>query len=391
MTNRTSGSNEGAVAPDPRDATDTATWVRRGGALTVGTLAILVLAWIAIQASTVLVLIFLAVLLAAGLEPIVDSLRARFPVGRTVGILLAYATFLGSVVLIAFLVVPAALNQLTVLSRELPSLLDRTLDWAEGLRPVALSTSVTALVEAAQKNLAQAAPDPDAVVEVGFTVAEAVVGLVTMLTLVFFWLTEHALLQRYALAFVPESRRGGAREAWNEVEERLGLWVRGQLLVMGSIAVLTGILYAALGLPSFLFLAITAGLAEAIPVVGPTLGAIPAVLVVATTRPELLVVVIVAYIAIQFVEGNVLVPMIMKNTVGVSPFLVLASILIGAAAGGVVGAFLAVPVVAAADVILERLQAREIPVAQAPTDVEPDDEVDAPVDTASLDVTASDV
>src|SRR4029453_15819392 len=108
--------------------------------------------------------------------------------------------------------------------------------------------------EAVQRNLAEAAPDSDAVVEVGFTLAEAVVGLVTLLTMVFFWLTEHARLQRYALAFVPESRRGGGRETWNEVEEGLGLWVRGQLLVMGSIAVLTGTLYALLGLPSFLFL-----------------------------------------------------------------------------------------------------------------------------------------
>jgi predicted PurR-regulated permease PerM len=202
--------------------------------------------------------------------------------------------------------------------------------------------------------------------------AETVIALVTLVTLIFFWLTEHARLQRYALSFVPEERRAGAHEAWNEVEARLGLWVRGQLLVMGSIALLTGTVYAALGLPSPLLLAIFAGLAEAIPLVGPALGAVPAILVAATVGPQLVAIVLVAYVAIQFIEGNILVPTVMKNTIGISPFLVLVSLLIGGVTAGVVGAFVAVPIVAATEVILERLQARDVPVAQTPSGTEPE-------------------
>jgi predicted PurR-regulated permease PerM len=267
-------------------------------------------------------------------------------------------------------VVPTALNQLSLLAKELPALLDQARAWAHDLRPAVLASTVTSLIDAAQRNLGQAAPDSQDVVQAGLSVAEAVVGLVTLLTMVFFWLTEHARLQRYALAFVPTDRRAGTRQAWNEVEARLGLWVRGQLTIMGSVALLTGILYTVLGLPSPLLLAIIAGVAEAVPLVGPTLGAIPAILVAATVSPELTVLVIVAYIVIQFLEGNIFVPLIMKNTIGISPFVVLVSILIGAAVGGVVGAFLAVPVVAATEVILERLQARRIPVAQTATDDE---------------------
>ena len=72
------------------------------------------------------------------------------------------------------------------------------------------------------------------------------------------------------------------------------------------------------------------------------------------------------YIVLQFLEGNVLVPIVMKNTIGLSPFFVLVVLLIGAAVAGIVGAFLAVPVAAAVEVVLERLQAREVPVAQEP-------------------------
>lgn len=355
--------------PAPPDVTR---WIQRGMALTAGALVILALVWVALQAASILVLVFLAVLLGAGLEPVVGWLRGHLHLGRTAGILMAYAGFLASVVVIAFLVVPTALNQLTLLAREMPALLDQARSWAHGLRPTVLASTITALLDAAQRNLGQVAPNPDDVLQAGLTVAEAVVGLVTLLTLVFFWLTEHARLQRYALAFVPEDRRAGTREAWNEVEARLGLWVRGQLTVMGSIALLTGVTYTVLGLPSPLLLALIAGIAEAVPLVGPTLGAIPAVLIAATVSPELAVVVVLAYVVIQFVEGNVLVPIIMKNTIGLSPFLILVSILIGAAVGGIVGALLAVPVAAAAEVVLERLQARREPVTQTATEEDVD-------------------
>ena len=121
----------------------------------------------------------------------------------------------------------------------------------------------------------------------------------------------------------------------------------------------TGIAYTLLGLPGALLLALIAALAEAIPIIGPLLGAIPAVLVAATVSPELAVIVAGVYIVIQLVEGSVLVPMVMRNTIGLSPLLVLLSLLVGAAVGGLVGAFLAVPIVASIEIVLARLQARE--------------------------------
>ena len=203
--------------------------------------------------------------------------------------------------------------------------------------------------------------------QAGLTVAEVIISIVSVMAIVFFWLVEHARLQRYALAFVPASRRSGWREAWNEIETRLGQWVRGQLILMAAIGVATGIAYSLLGLPSALLLGLFAALVEAIPIVGPALGAVPAILVALTVSPELALIVTVVYVVLQFIEGNVLVPMVMKNTIGISPFVVIVALLIGAAAGGIIGAFLAVPVAAAIEVVLERLQAREVPVAHQPT------------------------
>ena len=153
---------------------------------------------------------------------------------------------------------------------------------------------------------------------------------------------------------------------------------------MGTMGVATGLTYTLLGLPSPMLLALIAAVMEAVPLVGPLLGAIPAILVAATVSPELALAVAGIYLVIQLVEGNVLVPLVMRNTIGLSPFLVIVSLLIGGGAGGIVGALLAVPIAAALLAVLERLQARDVPVAQDPGGVESVSRAEADSMAASL-------
>ncbi len=354
---------------------DITTWAIRGMGLAAGALIVFGLIQLGIAAANVLLLLFLSVLLASALEPMVGWLRERLPLSRVGTILVVYLAFFIVAIGMAFVVVPAAVNQWQRIVAELPAFFDEVRLWAETLRPVALSTSITALVDSVAEFFAPAPPpSPGEVVEVSTAVAEAALFLFTMLAIVFFWLVEHARLQRYSLAFLPAERRAGARNAWNEIETRLGLWVRGQLILMGFMGVTTGLAYALLGLPGALLLGLIAALTEAIPIVGPLLGAIPAVLVAATVSPELALVVLLIYVVLQLIEGNVLVPIVMRNTVGISPLLVLFSLLVGAEVGGLLGAFLAVPIAASIEIVLSRLQARETPVAQDPAAIETPDE-----------------
>jgi len=364
---------------------DPGEWVHKGIAATIGVLVVLGLVWLSIQATNVLILVFVAILLASGLRPAVGLMRSRLPIGLGTSILLGYGVFAVSIVVASFLVVPTAVGQVDRFATELPASLDRAREWGKTLEPDALSSTVTGVVDEISKRFtSNGQPNAEDVVAVGLTVAEAVASLVTLLTLVFFWMTEHARLQRYALAFVSLERRSGMRQAWDEVEDRLGLWVRGQLILMGSMALATGAVYTVMGLPSALLLGLIAGFAEAIPLVGPLIGAIPAVVVAATVDPQLVLFVVLAYIVIQFIEGNVLVPMVMRNTIRLSSFLVIASLLVGGAVAGLVGTFLAVPIVAAVEVILERFQARDVPVTQAPGGVQTDeDSTDQPDDPAA--------
>jgi predicted PurR-regulated permease PerM len=345
-------------------------WAVRGAGLAIGVAAIVGLGILGLAAGNVLLLVFIAILLASALEPLVGAIRGRTRLPRGAAILVVYALFFVSVLGLALVIVPAAVTQFNDIVAGLPPLLEQARTWAADIRPRGLSSSLTAMIDTIERAIAPSAPDPDEVVQVGLTVAETVVSIATILAIVFFWLIEHARLQRFALAFLPATRRAGAREAWNEIETRLGLWVRGQLILMATIGIASAILLTVLGVPSALLLALIAALTEAIPIVGPLLGAIPAVLVAATVSPQLALIVAAAYLLIQFVEGNVLVPMVMRNTIGLSPFLVILSLLVGGAAGGMIGALFAVPIAAAVLVVLGRLQARDVPVAQDPGAVE---------------------
>jgi predicted PurR-regulated permease PerM len=344
-------------------------WIARGAALALGVALVAAILWFAWAAGAVIVLVFVAIILGAGLQPIVSWLRGWLHIGRGASILLVYGVFIAAVIGLAFVVVPIAIQQLGAVIAALPEFFDEAKAWAATLESPVLQRTVTSVIDVAARSVPSAdqLPEGEEVLEVGVTVIGAVMSVLTLLTVVYFWLTERARLQRYALAFIPKHRRTRARDVWNQAETRLGRWVRAQLILMATIGIGTGIAYTLLGVPAATMLALWAALAEAIPIVGPLLGAIPAVVVAATVSPELAVVVAGVYFVLQLIEGNILVPIVMRNTVGISPFLVILSVLAGAAAGGFVGALLAVPIAATAEILLEGLQAREVPVAQDPT------------------------
>lgn len=345
-------------------------WFVLGAALTFGAALAAIVLYGMLLAAKVLVLVFVAVLLASGLEPLINRVRTRSQLGRGATLLLVYAGFFGAVAAVALLVIPSAVTQLGELGARITPLLDSAREWARTVEPRPLSVSLVGLVDTVRRVLVpstSSAPEPDQLIALGLTFAEIVISVIAVLTLVYFWLTERARMQRFALALLPADRRAGARTAWNEMELALGAWVRAQLILMGAVGVATTVAYFVIGLEGALVLGLIAALAEAIPLIGPALGAVPALIVAALTgHIEIVILVAMVYIVIQVIEGNVLVPLVMRNTIGVPPFIVVASILAGTAIAGVPGALISVPLVAALLVVVERLQARSDTVPLSP-------------------------
>lgn len=341
-------------------------WARRGIGFGIGIVVVTTVVVAAAASAKILAMVFIAILFASALDPIVDVVRSRAPFGRTAAtgllFLVVTALFVGLCVILA----ATAAAQLGDIAARIPSLIASARATVAAL-PAPLAGALVAVLDELDRSLRQAPqPTADQVLLAGFTIIDIVAAVTTIATLVFFWLHERARVQRFALAFLPLDRRMGVRHAWNDVEERLGHWVRAQLALMVLMGVATGLAYTVLGLPASIVLGLAAGMFEAVPIVGPLLGAIPAVLVAATVRPDLVLIVVGIYVAIQLAESNVVVPIVMRNNVGLSPFIVLVSILAGATIGGLFGAFIGVPVAASVEIVLERLQRREIPVGLEP-------------------------
>ncbi len=135
-----------------------------------------------------------------------------------------------------------------------------------------------------------------------------------------------------------------AKEFIDSIELQLGGWVRGQIILMLAVGLVTYIGLMLLGIPRALPLALIAGLLEIVPNIGPTVSAIPAIIIAYLTfGPVMALVVLLLFVVIQQVENNLLVPKVMSAQANVNPLISIIAILIGLKVIGVIGALLAVP------------------------------------------------
>jgi predicted PurR-regulated permease PerM len=138
------------------------------------------------------------------------------------------------------------------------------------------------------------------------------------------------------------------------METKVSSYIAGQGLLCLVIGIMALLAYLLIGLPNALVLALIAGVLEAVPMIGPLLGAIPAALVALSIAPDKLVWVIVATIVIQQLENSLLVPRIMRKAVGVNPFVTLLALFAFSSLFGIAGALMAIPMAAIIKLLLNR-------------------------------------
>jgi predicted PurR-regulated permease PerM len=312
-------------------------------------------AYVLWRLTEVLLLVFVAVLLATALEPLVNRLR-RGPFSKGTGALAVYVTLVLVVILPLYLAAPTVAAQGAAFAQELPGRLAALRPLVESVQPPVLGEALLGGLERlGQAVRSPGSPGDEQLVMVGTTAARLLLDGMTVLILGFYWLMERNAVKRFVLQLAGPRRARDVNAAWLEVEQKWGGWVRGQLVLMLAIGVMAGLGYVVLGLPSPVLLAAFAAAAEMIPMVGPFLAFLPAVLVAFTISPGTALAVVVFALVIQQIEGNVLVPRVMSHAAGISPLTVMLGILVGAALYGLPGAFLAVPVAAALQVIVASL------------------------------------
>jgi predicted PurR-regulated permease PerM len=179
--------------------------------------------------------------------------------------------------------------------------------------------------------------------------------LVLVFVMTLYWLTAREPMLDLILRLSPMRHRGQVEAVWNDVEQTLGAYVRGQAILMAIVGLACYVGLLILGVPYAPALAVIAALTEAVPVVGPWLGAVPAVLLGFTVSWPVGLFVALWYAVVQQVEAHFLVPKVMGRAVGLHPLLVIIALIAGGLLGGVVGSLLAIPVAGALQVVVRRL------------------------------------
>jgi predicted PurR-regulated permease PerM len=186
-----------------------------------------------------------------------------------------------------------------------------------------------------------------------------VFSVLTIFIISFYWLMYHDAFKKFIAKLFAPNIRGNVLKTLDTVNEKLGAWLRGQIFLCFFIGLMSWIALTLIGVPYALPLALVAGILEAVPTLGPILSAIPAAIVALTVSPALALMVVFAYIVIQALENNILVPNVMQKAVGLNPVVVILSITIGANLMGIAGALLAIPFVSLIVVILQTFEEDE--------------------------------
>ena len=327
-------------------------------------LAVIVV-WCAYLVRDVLLLVYVSGLFAIGFSPVVRLIERQkaLPIGtrrlpRWLAILVLYLFIIGALVGIGFMIAPPLNHQAQQLWASLPDMFARAQDFlvSQGI----LRERVT-ITEAVKQ--APAGHGGEAVGTVFSAVAKVIGGLfgvLTILILTFYILIEADNLRERMLHLFPARERKRVDAMSRDITIKVSAWLGGQLLLGAIIGTTSAIGLWLLGIPFFYVLALISGVGELIPVVGPVLTAIPAILIAATVSLKKVLLVIIFFIVQQQFENHVLVPKVMQRQVGVSPVTVIVALLIGGKLLGIVGALLAVPSAAIVQVLLhEYIESRD--------------------------------
>ena len=321
-----------------------------GAAVTVGVLGVLLLAWGAYLVADVLVVVLIAGFLATGLDPAVRWIERHTPAPRGIAVAVVVLTVATLLAMFAVFGVPGLVSQANELRQDAPQYAEQLRDAHPALADLDQRMGWVALVKRGASDSAMT-PARDGLINLARGVLHAVIATVTCMVLTIYFLARFASLKRTAYRLIPRSRRARAGLLIDEILERIGGYVLGNLVTSLVAGIAAYIVLQALGVPHALPLALFVALTDLIPLVGAPLGAALSSAVALTVSMPAGLIALGFFFVYQQFENVILVPHVMRRTVNVSPVATIVAILIGAALLGVLGALLAVPVAAAIQLI----------------------------------------
>lgn len=302
----------------------------------------------------ILLLIFVAIVIASGLDPVIDWLqKKRIP--RGISSLFLFLILLGLITLIVYLLVPPLIEQTRQLIEVLPGYFQTVFEKVSEFTGYSQEQSLDKAKEifaSLEDKIGGAASSVYGWISGLFG---GILSVVMIFVLSFYFIVEEGSFKKFIRSIVPFRHRPYVEDLVGRMQLQVGKWLRGQLLLGVIIGVVIYIGLSLMGVKYALVLALVAGLLEVVPYIGPVISAIPAVLIASAQSPLLALFVVILYFLVQQLENHILVPKIMQKVVGLNPLVIILVILVAVKLAGILGAIVAVPAATLISVFLKDL------------------------------------
>lgn len=310
--------------------------------------------WLTWLTRRIITWVLIAVFLAVALNPAVDAFQRWLRLRRVPAISLTFFLGLGVAAGIALLLAPPLIDAGQELADDAPGYVDRLAD-TRLVRELDERYDVVDRLQEFVRDLPDRLGGAGTAVDVAQTVFSGIVGTLTVLVLAFLFLIYGRQLRDQGIAALPADRRTRVNGLLDRMYKSVGGYVAGNVLVSIVAGIFAYIALRSFGVPAAAALAFWVAITDLVPLVGATVGAIPAVIVAFFGGWPIGVGVAAYFLIYQQVENNLVQPMVMRQTTRLNPLVVLIAVLIGAELLGILGALLAIPAAAMIKIVAQDL------------------------------------
>jgi predicted PurR-regulated permease PerM len=336
--------------------------------------------WILWLSRRILTWVIIAIFLAVALNPIVDALQRWLRLRRVLAISVTFLLGLAVTTGILLLFVPPLIDGGQQLADDAPGYLDR-LGRTRLVQDLDQRYDVIVRLKDYVKQIPNKLGGAGAAVDVAQSLLSGLLGALTVLVLTFLFLVYGRQFHARGIELLPADKRERAEGLLDRMYKSVGGYVAGNLLVSIIAGVAAFIVLKILGIPAAVALAFWVGIADLVPLVGATIGAIPAIAVAFFSGWRIGLVVTIYFVVYQQIENHFVQPVVMRRTASLNPLVVLVAVLLGAQLLGVLGALLAIPAASIIKILLHDWWSYRHPAppeAQSPVDP-PDTPLENPV------------
>ena len=287
-----------------------------------------------------------AIIIASALEPAVEWLKKR-KIPRILSVILIYLVLAALFFFLVYLILPLFFGEFRTFAAAYPNLQKQILGTLEKFGNIPFFADL-------RVNAQSALEIPSDYIDKlsgglsGFAsgVFGGLFSFILIVVFSFYLTTQEKGIENVLRLVTPLAYEPYIIHLWNRSQKKLGKWMQAQLLLAAIVGVFIFLGLTFLGVENALFFAFISALFEIIPVVGPVLAAVPGVITAFLMAPVTGILAVLLYTAVQQMESHIIVPVVMRKTVGLSPLIVVFALLVGGKVAGIFGMILAIPVTA---------------------------------------------